>query len=342
MLAALPMAGVGMVGMLAVGVPTIAASILLVLLWGMVSVAICIAAYRREPAVRRVLPLVRREIHALRGIAAAERAARDIAAKREVTLRQLSRDREDASKRSGELQQQEKRKLDALLESLTAKLETIDRRIYDVDRREVEQTELALQELQQRHIGEALRRASLRTASIPGVGPAVKMRLWALGVWAAADVSSDRIGSMQHLKHEHVMEVVAWRVGTETGARRTMPRELPIALKGPLHERYARERLNFVAKRSEEEAIVHGAMAEVRDTFAQRHAWAEERLTERLREGAAMLARLEDQLIRVGAEQQAQQSLLEAVRLEIAECEGVSFQQFLRSIFRLRIREKSA
>jgi hypothetical protein len=338
-IAVLSLTGIALVVSLALGVPVLATAILLSLVLIALGTATCIVAYRQEPAVRRILPVVRREAYARRKIAACGRAAQAIAAKQEANLRYTAQDQEEAAERRGELQQQEKVKLEELMEDLTARLEAIDRQIYDVDRRESEEADLRLEELQKRHISESLRRASLRTASIPGVGPAVKMRLWTLGMWAAADITSERISSMQHLKHEHLMEVVSWRVGTETGARRTMPRQLPIELKGALHQRYARERLDLVAKRTEEEARGHRTMEEIRGSFAKRCAQREARLSELQQQRAKMAARLEGQLSRIMEEDQEHRRSLQAARLEIAQSSEISFRRFLRSIFVPWVRE---
>ena len=68
-------------------------------------------------------------------------------------------------------------------------------------------------------------------------------------MWAAADVTSGRIRTMQHLDHEHLMKIVAWRVGAETEARRTMPRQIPAQRKRALHRKFASERLDLVTER---------------------------------------------------------------------------------------------
>jgi hypothetical protein len=340
MVGVLPITGIALITFLGLGVPVLVATILLVLILTFLGTATCIVAYRQEPAVRRILPVVRRESYARRRIAACGREAQAVAAKKEANLRRTAQDQEEAAERRSELQDQEKVKVDGLRENLTARLEAIDRQIYEVDQQESEEASLRLEELQKRHIGESLRRASLRTASIPGVGSTVKMRLWTLGVWAAADVTSERIRSMQHLKHEHLMGLVSWRVGTETGARRTMPRQLPLELKGELHRRYARERVRLVAKRSEEEAAAHQAMEEVQESFGQRRAQLDGRLTEMLQQRAEITARLEDELLRVTVEEQEHRRSLQAAREEMARATGVSFRQFLLSIFVPWIREE--
>jgi hypothetical protein len=340
-LAALPISGVGVVGLVAVGASALVATVLLILVWSVVSVVACIVAYRQDPAVRTLLPLVRREVQALQGIAGSQRAARTIAAKRQITLRTNARNTEEATARKTELQRQEKAKLDALLGELTRTLEAVDMRIHDVDRRAAAAADLALAEIQNRHITETLRRASLRSALIPGVGPSVKMRLWTLGIWAAADVSSERISSMQHLKHEHLMEVVAWRVGTETGARRTMPRQLPGALKQALHHRYARERVELVAERSHDQASTQQVMEEVHESFARRCVRVDERLTDRLEDRAQVCARLEARFLLVTEQESRLRGSLRAVRQEIQESEGVSFRQFVQSAYIPWTREES-
>jgi DNA-binding helix-hairpin-helix protein with protein kinase domain len=222
--------------------------------------------------------------------------------------------------------------LDALLEDLKGRLDAIDMHIHDVDRRETEETARTLEELQHRHISDTLRQASLRSASIPGVGPSMKMRLWTLGVWAAADVSSDRIRSMQHLKHDQLMEVVAWRVATETGARRTMPRQLPRDRKQTLHQRYARERVDLVGERSDAQASTDHAMQAIRESFGRRRGKVEERLRVRLEDRAELIAQLDVQLTLTDERRSRHEDDRRAVRQDMARGESVSFRRFVQTV----------
>jgi DNA-binding helix-hairpin-helix protein with protein kinase domain len=293
----------------------------------------CVVAYRHDAAVRRLLPLVRREVHALRGIVEAERATQTIAARVETIRQRSAHDREQAATRKTELRRQEEARLDELRQDLAERLDAVDHRMCDVDRREAEETALVLEELQHRHIRDALRRATLRSASIPGFGPALKMRFWSLGVWAAADVSSDRIGSMQHVKHEHLMEVIAWRVGTETSARRTMPRQLPTQVQQAFHSRYARERDELLAERSHEQVSIQQTMEGVEASFNRRCARVEEQLRKSLEDRAQQCDRLETRLLEIAAQEHVQRADLVAVRQEMEEWGGVSFLLFLQSVY---------
>lgn len=340
-LAALPMVGVGAIVLLAIGVPIMVATALVILVWGMANLVACIVAYRQEAAVQTLLPLVRREAQILRRLAEAERITGTIATKRETTVRRNTRAEDEAAACKAELERQERAKHDTLLELLTRKLEAIDMRIYEVGRREAEETELALGELQQRHIAEILRRATLRSAAIAGIGTTVKLRLWSLGIWAAADVSSERISSMQHLKHDHLMAVVAWRVETETSARRTMPRRLPIEVTQTLHHGYARERIELVAERKHQQASTQQAMEEVEAEFLHGRERIDKQLTELLEDRMQECARLEAQLLGMAAQGHAQRDRLRAVRHEINNSEGAGFGRFVQSIYLPWTREES-
>jgi hypothetical protein len=331
-LTALPIAGAGIIDLMTIGVPAVLAAVLLIALWGVACVVTCIVTYRRVPAVRVLLPLARREVEALRGIATAEQSARWIAAKKEITRERNARDRKDTATRKTDLQREESARLDALLEELKETLTSIDMRIHEVDRRESQETELALEELQNRHIADTLQRATLRSASIPGVGPSMKMRLWTLGVWAAADVSSDRIRSMQHLKHDHLMGVVSWRVETETGARRTMPRQLPRDRKQALHQQYARERIELVADRSDAQSSTEQAMQEIKESFGRRCARVDERLHELLADRAELSIQLEARLALTQEQRSEHVAAVRAIRQEMQRCECVSFRRFAQAV----------
>jgi hypothetical protein len=151
-------------------------------------------------------------------------------------------------------------------------------------------------------------------------------------VWAAADVSSDRIRSMQNLNHDHLVEVVSWRVDTETGARRTMPRQLPRDLKQALHQRFARERIELVADRSDAQASTAQAMQEVEESFGRRCARVEERLSELLEDRTELCAQLDAQLSLTDDRRSEHKHALRAVRQEMNLCESVSFRRFVQSV----------
>jgi hypothetical protein len=331
-LASLPVVGVGGIGLLALDAPLVLVVMTCIFGWVVASVLGCLVAYRRDPAVRELLPLVRRDVQALSARAKVERARRKTENQIERGVRRMNRVGQETARRKTDLQRREETELEKVRAELAKTLDTIDIRIQEVDRREAEETERTLTDLQGRFISDALRRATLRRASISGIDLAVKMRLWTLGVWAAADVSSDRIRTMQHLDHEHLMKIVAWRVGTETEARRAMPRQLPAERKQGLRRRYAGERLELVAERSQKEAAGHAVMEDVRTSFVVTRADLEDRWTQVLEEGERTRSTLEAQVTLLRARELEYAEKSDAVNREIW-VRDVGFRAFMRTVW---------
>ena len=331
-LACVPVVSAGGVGLLSLGVPAALAVALCLLAWSLACLVGCIAAYRRDPAVRELQPLARIEMRALASAALCERTRSRVEVRIERDRRRDVRDRETATRRIIALQQREETEIDTLRTQLATTLDSLATRIGGIDRQEIEETEQALAEVQGRFIAEALRQATLRRASIPGIDLSTKMRLWSLGVWSAADVTSDRIRMMQHLNHHHLMQIVAWRVGAETDARRAMPRHVPAARKQQLHRRYASERLELMAEQSHEEAAVHAAIEGVRASFALRRTAIEDQLAEKLDHRADARSELGARIENLQARAVQFRAAALAARQEI-HLPGVEFRAFMRAVW---------
>lgn len=331
-LASLPVSGVGGIALLAFGMPTVLAIVVCVLVWMMASFLACLVAYRGDPTVRTLLPLVRLEVQALAALADSERARRRIDSRMEREVRRNARNREATARRVSDLQHREQIELEKVRAELVQTLDSLETRIREVDRRETEETEHALADLQSRHIAETLRRATLRRATIPGIDLATKMRLWTLGVWAAADVTSDRIRTMQHLDHDRLLQVVGWRVATETEARRTMPRHIPAEQKRLLHRKYASERVGLVTERSQSEAMAHVAMQEMQASFSARRSAIEDRLNRALQDSADASASLQARIEQLRSSD-LQYSATRQTVLQKMQTRNVAFGEFMRVVW---------
>ena len=331
-LASLPMGGIAGIGLLAIGAPLVLAVVTSVLVWGLLTVIGCLVAYRHDPLVRTLLPQVRAELQAVSALTRSKRAGRKVGSRIERSVHRSARAREEAARRTVELHQQEESELAKGRAELSQALDSIDVRIRDVDRRESEESEQTLSELQRRYIAEVLRRATLRRAMIPGIDLSTKMRLWTLGVWAAADVTSDRIRTIQHLDHERLMKIVAWRVGTETDARRTMPHQIPADRRQALHRKYGSERLDLAAERTRQEAAARAALEEVQASFASKRVRIEDGLTHALEREAQRRSDLEAQIERMRASELEYRAARDAAvhRMPVY---GVEFRAFMRVVW---------
>ena len=175
---------------------------------------------------------------------------------------------------------------------------------------EREERKEALDRHRQRHVHAQLRRCGLRHADLPGVGWAVRVRLWVKGVHSAADVTEDRMRTIRNLDPLVVAAVVAWRVECDLAARRAAPRALDAGLDEALRARYSRAAARMETRHDIREARLdaidaviaefwairrsglNAAAARVRDAFdeADRHLLADlnEVIAERVAERVAL------------------------------------------------------
>ena len=310
-----------------------AVALLLLLFWSVWCLTACVVVYRRDPAVQRLTPLVLRESVYLLRLVGTARSTSALSSRAARVRCRIERADNTAAARRTALERRRDSQADEARQARVEADEDCRERLRAIDRRAVEVADVALQELRHRHVGTALRRASLRRAAIRGVGPLVKARLWAFGIWAAADLSSERIGLLRRMQHAHLTALVEWRVDVERVARRTAPGTVPEGILRPILQRHATERTRVEKARAIRHARADARAQDAAERFDRNLGRLEDRLAtyterQRLRQIA-----LEERALAAAARREECRNALEAVRRDIAEIGEVRFGQFVRSVY---------
>jgi hypothetical protein len=239
--------------------------------------------------------------------------------------------RELTTERAG-LTQREAEERAVLRSDWEARAATLDESLRRTTASEVDALTAEITELQRRHVRETLRHSSLRGAQISGIGWSAKLKLFTLGVWAAADLTAEKIQAIGVLDEEELLAVVTWRVERERAARRSAPQQLPADREERITRRYGRERERLQASRRSQEARYHAQDAAVVAHYAQALAdlQAEEEAT--LAARAQDLLECDDAIAALEVELPP----LESERLEALHAlypyRSITFARYLRAI----------
>jgi hypothetical protein len=295
-----------------------------------------IVSYRRIEIVRqagdaiaRVRKLQREESALRRMLAAAER-------ERNLVTRYLGQSLADLQLRRDELRNEETEKREALQAAYEQRSQSLSKRLSEYGQEQDTTVKAAVKAEQALHVQEHLRHATLWSAPVPGVGWATKIRLLALGVWSAADVSAEKIRIIQGLGERQLLPLVTWRVEAEKLVRRTAPKQLPQETRSQLVARQARTLKRFeVENRASKDEL--SAREEQLATWSTHHASEldldeqslREEQEERVRSIQSDVARLQSRLTELNLALSKEYASLQPYR-------NVQFGLYLRSLLGAR------
>jgi hypothetical protein len=202
-------------------------AVLLTDLGGLViSLVALVISYRRTELVKRagdrvvgVRKLQRQRAALLRAVAATESDRSRLAERHSRHLVEFQERREM-------LNEQHARRRDALEALHEREAKVLAEKLAKYQQNQDGDVKRALQEAQIRHVHGRLRHTRLWSASVPGIGWLTKLRLFALGVWAAADVSAQKIRTIRELGEAQLLSLATWRVEAERLARRSAPKRI--------------------------------------------------------------------------------------------------------------------
>ena len=298
-----------------------------------VSGAALVVSYRRTDLVRRagdrfagVRKLQRQSAAVGRAVAAVERDRSRMTDRHERRLAELHEGRT-------ELKVQEGKRREALETLREREAKSTAERLVKYQHDQEGEVKRALQELQARHVHQLLRHTTLWTASMPGLDWLTKARFFALGIWAAADVSAEKIRTIQEVGESRLLSLVTWRVETEKLARRSAPKRLPEEAAATIISRRAQALKQIeAANRASKEKLTleEGSLVSWLGERLGEHDRRETRLREELDEGMlgvdADLARLHEQLAEIRARLRSQYAALSPYR-------NARFVLYLRSVY---------
>lgn len=272
-----------------------------------------------ESVLKRDIRDVWREIDDIEGIC--ESLTEDHA----QCLAELRRERETARDEEEERRTELAERRDARLEELrTARKVNTEREASDLER--------ALQSMQAGHIRTLLRSATVRSASIPGVRWTTKLRLLALGVWSAADLSAQKIRTVGGMDEDELLALVSWRVECERTARRTAPRSLPPDVTAAIGGRYARARDKLDTNLRACEAAWRADDADIAAAYADIHDALDRQEEDVRRRFEVEKRRLEGELATLRAEVPGLETQLRQVYSAMFPYRRTNFRRYLQTV----------
>ena len=250
-------------------------------------------------------------------VTAAERSASKAEKERRAVEQRERQALEKIGKRSNEARESEQKELHAAEARLAAHLSNIGSQTQSLQSAETTEIGNTLRALQDQHLLTQLTAASVRSATIQGIGQALKGALAANGVTTAADFTgisyaagSEVFINLRNGRRVHpigigqvkAIALETWRREVEARARRTLPSLLPPAQVQAISIKYAQRRQSLAQEEHNARAEVavqqnqirkrwagvHVAIAselsETRDRFLQERARADLRLSSARRE----------------------------------------------------------
>jgi len=276
------------------------------------NLVVLVVAFRHDPTVARLNTLLHQQRLELRGLRAERRKLHALEATKGKGAKQLARSIGQADERRAAWLIEEQQALAAATARRDRQLGAIGEELRGLEEEQRVELERALHALQEQHVRDCLRHRTLRAASIPGIGWPAKARLWTVGVWAAADVTSERAVALRALGDEVHLALIGWRVDVEREARHSMPKALPPVIVRPLERRYAQRKDALEARaqkardendrycaeiqrrsRDRSDALEHDII-EARREWAERAGELDTGLAENLAAQEPFLARLAD------------------------------------------------
>lgn len=202
---------------------------------------------------------------------------------------------EKIGKRAGVARESEQRELHAAEARLAAHLSNISSQAQSLQSAETAEIGNLLRALQEQHLMTQLTAASVRSATIQGIGRALKDALAANGVTTAADFAGISFGAgsevfinLRNGRRVHpsgIGEVKAnaletWRREVEARARRAQPSSLPPAQVQAIRLKYAQRRQSLVQEENNARADIAVQLNQIRERWASIHVTIASELSE--------------------------------------------------------------
>jgi hypothetical protein len=247
----------------------------------------------------------------------------------------------------------EQKELASISKSLESLIQSLNKQKQSLQSKEASETGHALRALQQQHMENFLRSASISTAGIPGIGQAVARSLSAYGINTAADFSGihyqtgPRGGRQIYIRRrdgspvrpsgvgeKKTHDLDNWRRSVEMRAVSTQPSSLPAAELQAIGAKYMHQRQALAGREQVARDQAAGDQKHVNQEWKPKHAAISGRITTTRQTFAQERAAANLHL--TSAKRWVDQTALrrELAKREVGAYRNVSYRMFLASIIR--------
>jgi hypothetical protein len=192
-----------------------------------------------------------------------------------------------------------------------------------LDQKERNELSNGLRVLQCQHVERYLRGRTLDgevDGWLPGIGPMLKTRLKAVGVYCASDVDERLVRSVKGIGDERALLLMNWRSQLTQIACASQPTSLPSQIESQMRQAYSTRRVQLNHEIAAAEAAERSQRQAVLDKFAQARTTVDqaERQVTATHEAAiqAIYAKLQRERVRIDAEYRALKAKLAPARKE--------------------------
>ncbi len=138
----------------------------------------------------------------------------------------LDRERTTLAAKVSRLQQQEAAEVQRAQQQLATAQDQLRKEIEALRQTEVTDLQRVLAKRQQQFVNDFIKRQTIETALITGIGPVVKQRLREHGIVRAKDVEADRLAKVPGIGEGRMDMLLNWRKQLEDLARQSAPQSL--------------------------------------------------------------------------------------------------------------------
>jgi hypothetical protein len=294
---------------------------------------ICLLVFfRREAAVGNMQCIIRKESGRLRAIKRLERSIMQLEQKRTESTQRYTTRRHQAVRDRTALEERELRDRAEARSFRDAALALIDDRLREIDEQEHAALARALERARMEHVRAQLRASLVGSGEVPGLTTPARIRLRMSGVRTAADLTAERIRTIQWLGPKTLLALATWRVACEREARRVAPRRLTKDERQRVSAPYTLRRDRLQAERSASVRRAERLDATITTRYARRYEPNSTRLGEIdrcLRETEEEIALRLQELIKAQAAELRQ---LMVIRSELEPYQEVTFRRYVKIV----------
>jgi hypothetical protein len=283
---------------------------------------------------------------AVRAVSRLERARRDVDTREQKATEAITKEREKA--KASELKE-----LDNAGKRLAGQLKSLERQMKRLQDGETTETGRALRVYQGQHVENYLRRASISSAKIPGIGPGVARSLAAYGINSAADFTGlqnqtgprggQQIFIMRRngvpvrpsgVGEKKARDLDNWRRGQESMARATQPSSLPAAQSQTIRSKYVQQRQILADENRAARNQANSDKSQIEHKWATAHVAISKKLTLTSQTFAQERAQADLGVSTAKREESAAIMRQVLAEREVAAYRNVSYRRHLASVIR--------
>lgn len=231
------------------------------------------------------------------------------------------------------LQEQERQEEQRAAGRIQGDLDLIDAQLQRLAQHRQDVVQQRVDQMQQSHVETRLRQTSIWSASVPGVGDLMKLRLKAAGIHSAADVVPGKVASVSGFGPQRANAMLAWRNSVEAVARSQAPQTLPMPARQILELVFTSKRKNLEAQRMNAERRKPTELQAVHNLYAQKQKELESEVLDVVGRHYRRLSDLDADITKMTRERDRHETEFKSADRELAGYAAITFRTYLLAAY---------